>query len=37
MAKSETACCGKCPKAKLGTCSRLDKVLAALKTEKDAR
>lgn len=30
MTKNTTTCCGKCENARLGTCSRLDKVLAAL-------
>lgn len=31
MSNSDTSkCCGKCEKAALGTCSKLDKMLAAL-------
>lgn len=32
MTKNQgTACCGKCEKAQLGTCSKIERMLAALK------
>jgi len=29
--RNDSTCCGKCKKAELGTCTKLEKMLAALK------
>lgn len=36
LKKAEATCCGKCPKAEQGSCTRLDKALAALKKREEA-